>query len=95
MTSAPLFFDVVSERREDQEGKNVLHTIVGMAGVPILQHFAEIPDPEDEAAISVQAIQMRQEAAANFALVLRQLLIAVEATSQQNPSPTQEESTSA
>lgn len=78
MTNAPLFFDVVSQQREDQHGKDVLHSIVGIGGVALLQRHAEILDTEDEAAINVLALQEREQISVDFGLALRELLIFAE-----------------
>lgn len=87
MTNAPLFFDVISQQREDQDGKNVLQTIVGIGGVPIMHRVVEIADPEDAAAISVLSLQEREQASGDFGIALRELFIFAEQVRAAAPQP--------
>ncbi len=86
-TTAPLYFDVISRRVDDQNGVDCIQTIVGLAGVPIIHGVVQVEQPDDEAAVSTQAIQERQRISADFAERLKSALIAAEQIALVLPEP--------
>lgn len=80
MTSQiPFTFDLISQFR-DYEDRQVLQTIVGLAGVPLVHRVVEIEHPNDPEFVQLLAAQEQGTLAADFAQAFRHALIVADET---------------